>query len=329
MSGEFDLIANYFNWPTDDRSVQLGVGDDAAVLTITPSHELVISVDTLVSGVHYPIDTSAYDIAYKALIVNLSDMAAMGAQPKWFTLALTLPTYDKAWLEGFSLGLKHAASEYKVSLIGGDTTRGASTISIQIMGEVAAATALKRSTAKVGDDLYITNTLGDAAAGLLIHQDAQTANTSKALSEAQAYCLARLNRPTARVAESQIIRQYATACMDISDGLLQDLSHILNASALSATVNLSSFALSKQLISLYPPEKALQLALSGGDDYELLFSAPKHLKKQLTKAMKKSDMAFQCIGELTNNTSDGTSRGVSEIKDEQGHSLSIDGFNHF
>ena len=158
MAGEFDLIANYFNWPAKSDSVQLGVGDDAAVLAITPNHELVISVDTLVSGIHYPLETSPADIGYKSLIVNLSDIAAMGADPKWFTLALTLPDYDNNWLEGFSSGLKQAANEYGVSLIGGDTTRGATTISIQIMGEVASCKALIRSAAQLGDDLYITNT---------------------------------------------------------------------------------------------------------------------------------------------------------------------------
>lgn len=328
MAGEFDLIANYFNWPTDSASVKVGVGDDAAVLALTPAHELVISVDTLVSGVHYPFDTSPQDIGYKSLIVNLSDIAAMGAEPRWFTLALTLPEYDVAWLEGFSFGLKQAATEYGVALIGGDTTRGSNTISIQIMGEVAAGQALKRSAAKLGDDLYITNTTGDAAAGLRIHQENQIDNKNstpnaprKKLSGPEQYCVSRLNRPTARVAESRVLCGYANACMDISDGLLQDLSHILKASRLGAVIDTSTLTVSKQLSSLYARERALAFALSGGDDYELLFSVPKHHQTQFTKAMQKNNMSFQRIGELTND--------VDEIHDEQGNLLSADGFKHF
>jgi len=329
MAGEFDLIANYFNWLDTSDNVQLGVGDDAAVLAITPNHELVISVDTLVSGVHYPLDTSPADIGYKSLIVNLSDIAAMGAVPKWFTLALTLPEYDENWLEGFSSGLKQAATEYGVALIGGDTTRGATTISIQIMGEVVAGEALKRSAAMSGDDLYISNTLGDAAAGLLIHQEnqalSQVSRASNAplkkLSDAEAYCISRLNRPTARVAESRVICQYATACMDISDGLLQDLSHLLKASQLGAIIDTANMAVSKQLASLYSRREVLKFAFSGGDDYELLFSVPKHHQVHFAAAMQKNNMSFQRIGELTNS--------VDEIRDEQGNLLSAGGFKHF
>lgn len=325
MAGEFDLIANYFNWPAVSDSVQLGVGDDAAVLAITPGHELVISVDTLVSGVHYPLDTLPQDIGYKSLIVNLSDIAAMGAQPRWFTLALTLPGYDTEWLAGFSSGLKQAALEYGVSLIGGDTTRGASTISIQIMGEVVTGTALKRSNAQLGDDLYITHTLGDAAAGLQIHQENQASAIPKTLSAAEEYCVSRLNRPSACVADSQVIRQYANACMDISDGLLQDLSHILKASQLSAVIDTSALAVSAQLASLYSREKVLKFALSGGDDYELLFSVPKQCQAQFTADMRQNNLPFQRIGELTENLGDNT----AQIVDEQGNRLSTNGFTHF
>ncbi len=325
MAGEFDLIANYFNWPTTNESVQVGVGDDAAVLTITPEHELVISVDTLVRGVHYPLDISPQDIGYKSLMVNLSDIAAMGAEPRWFTLALTLPEYDMAWLEGFSVGLQQAAIEYGVALIGGDTTRGTSTISIQIMGEVKAGEALKRSQAQAGDDLYITNTTGDAAAGLFIYQGKQTVEPAESLSPAEAYCVSRLNRPTARVAESRSIRKYANACMDISDGLLQDLSHILYASQLSAVIDTAAFQVSDQLAELYSREVTLKFALSGGDDYELLFSIPRHLRETFIAEMRQNEMPVQRIGELINDSAS----DIGTIKDLRGNLLSADGFTHF
>jgi len=321
VAGEFDLIANYFNWPNEADSVHIGVGDDAAVLNVTPDHQLVISVDTLVAGVHYPHSTSPEDIGYKSLIVNLSDIAAMGAEPKWFTLALTLPDYDSEWLTGFSAGLKQAATDYGVSLIGGDTTRGAQTISIQIMGEVATGKALKRSAAQVGDSLYITNTLGDAAAGLQIHQANQASESLGQLSASEAYCVARLNRPTARVIESRVIRKYANACMDISDGLLQDLSHILQASKLGAVIDTAAIRLSPELASLYSRKQGLQFALGGGDDYELLFSVSQEKRKEFEHEMLGKGLDFQLIGKLVAITND--------IRDQNGNLLKALGFQHF
>lgn len=316
MAGEFDLIANYFNWPAATDSVKLSVGDDAAIVSISRGHKLVISVDTLVAGVHYPFDTSPIDIGYKSLIVNLSDIAAMGADPRWFTLALTLPEYDSEWLSGFSIGLKQAADEYGVALIGGDTTRGSSTITIQIMGEVADGTALKRSAAQPNDDLYITNTLGDAAAGLKIHQAG-----TETLSDAERSCVTRLNRPTARIAESKIISQYANACMDISDGLLQDLSHILKASQLGATLNTAELTMSAALDILYTREESLKFALCGGDDYELLFSVSEQNQALFKEAMRSEGFDFQIIGKFNNH--------LNTILDQDGNALSANGFQHF
>ena len=321
MAGEFELIANYFNWPSENNSVYLSVGDDAAVLNIAANHQLVVSVDTLVAGVHYPLDTSPEDIGYKSLIVNLSDIAAMGAKPCWFTLALTLSDYHSDWLKGFSAGLKQAATEYGVSLIGGDTTRGAQTITIQMMGEVNSGKALKRSDAQTGDSLYITNTLGDAAAGLQIHQVNQSAASPRKLTNTEAYCVSRLNRPTARVNEGLVIRKYANACMDISDGLLQDLSHILQASQLGAVIDTASIKLSPQLNHLYSREEGLQFALSGGDDYELLFSVNEENKEAFENEMRQKALPFQLIGEFTEET--------NRILDHQGSVLEAQGFQHF
>ncbi|PWQ93892.1 thiamine-phosphate kinase [Leucothrix arctica] len=327
MAGEFDLIARYFDWPAQSSSVALGIGDDAALTNLSLNHSLVVSVDTLVSGVHYPVDSNIEDVAYKALAVNISDIAAMGAESKWFTLALTLPEYDEAWLQSFSKGLKAAAAEYGVDLIGGDTTRGPQTLSIQIMGEVASGKALKRSTAKAGDVLFTTSTLGDGAAGLAVHFNSDDllvqspVKTDKAQSEAREYCLSQLNRPTARLVESRVIRNYANACIDVSDGLLQDLSHILKASQLGAELNTDEIPLSDQSKLLFGHEKALAYALSGGDDYELLFSVPQALCEKLQAEMTAHGLPCHRIGQLNAQT------GI--IKDQHGHPLTASGFQHF
>ena len=327
MAGEFDLIARYFDWPAQSSSVALGVGDDAALTNLSPNHSLVVSVDTLVSGVHYPVDANIEDVAYKALAVNISDIAAMGAEPKWFTLALTLPEYDESWLQSFSQGLKTAAAEYGVDLIGGDTTRGPQTLSIQIMGEVESGKALKRSAAKVGDVLFTTSALGDGAAGLAVHFKSDDllvkspSKTDKTLIDARDYCLAQLNRPIARLVESRIIRNYANACIDVSDGLLQDLSHILKASQLGAVLDTDKVPLSEQSKLLFGKDKALSYALSGGDDYELLFSVPEALCEMLQAEMTANGLPCHRIGQL--NAQTGT------IQDQHGHPLTASGFQHF
>lgn len=316
MAGEFDLIARYFSWPAHSDSVNLSVGDDAALLDISPNHQLTVSVDTLVPGVHFPVDTSPYDVGHKALSVNVSDIAAMGGEPRWFTLALTLPTYDTDWLEDFSAGLRAAAESYGVDLIGGDTTRGPQTISIQIMGETPVSQALRRSAGQMGDILYTTATTGDAAAGLAIYLE-----QLPELSAPQEYCLDRLNRPTARVAESRVIRDYANACIDVSDGLLQDLSHILKASDCGAIIYTDQVQFSSALKQLYDSQQCLSFALTGGDDYELLFSVPQVRSKAFEQAMQQSGYTYQAIGKLTANS--------GSIRDRQGNPLTATGFQHF
>ena len=335
MAGEFDLIAHYFDWPTQGDGVKLSVGDDAALLSVKAHHQLAVSIDTLVSDVHYPIDTHPSDIAHKALSVNVSDMAAMGAEPRWLTLALTLPEYNSAWLAEFSKGLKEAADLYGVDLIGGDTTRGSQTITIQIMGEVLPEKALKRSAAKQGDVIFITNTLGDAAAGLDIYQRSLSAEIDQSsaikknvavkqktvLNHAQQYCLSRLNRPTARVVESRIITEFAHACIDVSDGLLQDLSHILNASSVGAVINTDTIYFSDALSSLYNRAQCLDFALSGGDDYELLFTVPSDRCDDFQAAISSQSLFCQAIGFI-----DGQ---AGNITNQQGKVLTANGFQHF
>ena len=215
---EFDLIARYFTWenpPQKDPNIIKSVGDDAAVLSLLPNQQLVTSIDTLVSGVHFPPNTAPFDIGHKALAVNLSDLAAMGAKPEWFTLALTLPDVDHEWVSEFSRGLKMLAEEADIALVGGDTTSGPLAISIQVMGSVETGKALYRNGAKQGDKIYVTGTLGDGAAGLFSLQ-----NTLAFTQADTDYCQQRLNRPTARLNESDLIKDFASACIDISDGLL-------------------------------------------------------------------------------------------------------------
>ena len=337
---EFDLIAKYFTWdvPTSKHNnIIKSVGDDAAVLSLSPNQQLVTSIDTLVAGVHFPHDTTPYDIAHKSLAVNLSDLAAMGAKPEWFTLALTIPFassgVDHAWLSEFSRGLKTLAEEFGIALVGGDTTSGPLTISIQVMGSVETGKALYRNGAKLDDKIYVTGTLGDGAAGLSSIQ-----NTLKLLAVDDEFCRQRLNRPTPRLNESDLIKNFASACIDVSDGLLQDLSHILEQSSLSKIENASSecnvigakidliqIPLSKALQNC-SNQQALDFALTGGDDYELLFTLSPDVESQFLEAVKLSDFdfSFTCIGKITDQN------GIVDSDNNPLHnSFNSMGFNHF
>lgn len=290
---EFDIIEHYFLKQKIHRDdVKLGIGDDAAIVSVPDDRELVVALDTLVAGVHFPVNTSAEDIAYKALAVNLSDLAAMGAEPAWFTLALTLPESDSTWLADFAKGLFSLADEYHMQLIGGDTTQGPLTISVQVAGWIPVNTALRRDTAKSGDLIYVTGTLGDAALGLqcLLQADRYS-------KEPQA--IERLNRPLPRVEVGLAIRDIATACIDISDGLLADIGHILNQSRVGASVDRSLIPLSEALQSrCNADENQYQLALAGGDDYELCFCALPGSEKSLQSIAQKLNIRITCIGEI-------------------------------
>ncbi|OQW92510.1 MAG: thiamine-phosphate kinase [Thiotrichaceae bacterium IS1] len=278
---EFDLITRYFkqSFPTHPNVV-LGLGDDAALCTVPPGMQLAIAIDTLVAGVHFPHHTAPEDIGYKALAVNLSDMAAMGAIPSWFTLALTCPHVDEGWLAKFSQGLLELAATTPVSLIGGDTTAGPLTVTVQIAGLVPANSALQRRGAKPGDAIYVTGYLGDAGLGL-----ASVQGTITLSSAATQYVETRLNRPTPRLLEGQALRGIATSAIDISDGLAADLGHILVASEVGATLELTQLPLSKVLRKHLSPTAAWQLALSAGDDYELCFTVPSSRELELSKAL--------------------------------------------
>ncbi|MEE9351574.1 MAG: thiamine-phosphate kinase, partial [Thiotrichaceae bacterium] len=268
MSSEFDLIQTYFNWhytadPSESGTtcgVIKGIGDDGAVLQVPPNKQLVVTTDTLISNVHFPEETPAHAIGYKSLAVNLSDLAAMGADPAWFTLALTLPDQNKQWLADFSTGLKELADAANIQLIGGDTTKGPLSISITAMGLAEPKQLMLRSTAKHTDIIYVTGTLGDAAAGLAMVQQRYESE------QHESSCIEKLNYPKPRNRESQIIRDYANTCLDISDGFLADLNHILEASKVGAKIDLDNIPLSKALNKI-DQKTALKYALTGGDDY--------------------------------------------------------------
>lgn len=265
--GEFDLIDFLTSTQTIQRQdVALGIGDDCALLDIPPSVQLALSMDTLVAGIHFKEETDAYDIGYKAAAVNFSDLAAMGAEPAWVTLALTLPEINREWLKDFSEGFFTLLKQFNVQLIGGDTTRGPLSITVQAHGFVPKGKVLKRSGAKKGDLIYVTGSLGDAGLALSLGDDAPCE-----LSQ-------RLLRPTPRIAEGKMLREIAHSAIDISDGLVADLSHILKCSGKGATLYVDSLPLSKALLAHTSYHQAQVLALSAGDDYELCFTiAPENI----------------------------------------------------
>lgn len=266
-TSEFDLIERYFRRRSRSRAdVVLGIGDDAAILRPAPDCDLVITTDTLVAGVHFDPETSAFDLGYKSLAVNLSDLAAMGAEPLWATLALTLPEPDERWLDGYAGGFETLADRFDVVLVGGDTTRGPLTITIAAYGRVPKGRGLRRDGAQVGDLIGVTGTLGDAALGL----DLLRSPRAIAAGHRQ-YCLERLHRPSPRVTEGLCLRDLASSAIDLSDGLAGDLPHVLGASGVGATLDLACLPVSPALACL-AEEQRLAFALCGGDDYELCFT---------------------------------------------------------
>ena len=264
---EFDLIRRYFTRPTP--SALLGVGDDAALLRVSAGNVLAVSTDMLVSGTHFLPDADPFLLGHKTLAVNLSDMAAMGATPRWATLAIALPDANEAWLEKFSAGFFALAQQQGVDLVGGDTTRGPLNLCVTIFGEVPAQQALRRDGAQLGDEVWVSGKLGDAALALAHLQG------HIMLSDIEyAACAPALHQPQPRVALGLALRGIANSAIDISDGLLADLGHILDASRLAARLDFSALPVSPVLRGHLQHPLAKQFVLSGGDDYELCFTAP-------------------------------------------------------
>jgi thiamine-monophosphate kinase len=261
---EFELIRRYFKRHYDTDDIVTGIGDDGAVLAPDSERQQIQVIDTLVEGVHFPHDTDPSDIAYRAVAVNLSDIAAMGGRPRWMTLALTLANVDEQWLESFSAGLFEAADEFDVALVGGDTTAGPlAVVTVNITGDVRHGAALLRSGAQPGDAIYVTGTLGDAAAGLDLLQR----------GESNDVLVQRFLRPTARIETGEAIVGKASAAIDVSDGLAGDLRKLLTASGVGGAVQIDRLPISDALRVVGSSEQQTQWALCGGDDYELCFTA--------------------------------------------------------
>lgn len=289
---EFELIRKYFVRPDDAASVIVGIGDDGAVLRPPTGQDLVTVVDTLVEGVHFPLHLSADSaewVGYRAVAVNLSDIAAMGAEPRWMTLALTLSEADEAWLNFFARGLHLAAEKHGVHLVGGDTTRGERVVvTVQVTGIVDPGRMIRRSGARVGDTIYVSGEIGDAAAGLHLLQ-----NPPDSLLEPHEYLHKRFRYPSARVALGSSLAASASAGIDISDGLFSDLGKLLVASGVGANLHLDRLPLSIALQSCFDNEQQRQFALSGGDDYELCFTSSQPLPEKI------AGVAVTAVGTVT------------------------------
>ncbi|MDP9088655.1 MAG: thiamine-phosphate kinase [Pseudomonadota bacterium] len=318
--GEFEAIRRFFVRDTGSKSgVILGIGDDAALLDLPEGSDLVAAVDTIVAGRHFLEGTDARSIGHRALAVNLSDIAAMGATPLWATLALTLPSIDIQWLEGFAAGFMDLADLHAVTLVGGDTTRGALTVSVQILGSVPHGTALRRSGGQAGDVLAVSGTLGDAAAGLSFLKMPQRLARSDV-----GELIRRFDYPTPRVQLGLSARGVATAAMDLSDGLVGDLPKLAAASALAAHVRVEQLPLSLALRSAESSQtRALDLALGGGDDYELLLAVPARRFAELKAAANRLNLTLSAIGELRSG------EGVTWSLNGEEFFPSVSGYDHF
>ncbi|MCA1771496.1 MAG: thiamine-phosphate kinase [Halomonas sp.] len=301
MLAEFDLIRRYFTLSTRDahqQGVALGVGDDAALLTPQPGRQLVVSVDTSVSGVHFPSDAPAEAVGHRALAVALSDLAAMGATSRWCVMALTLDqtqfTDDNAaaaWLSDYARGFAALAERHATTLVGGDVTSGLLSIAVTVMGDVPNATALTRGGARPGDVIAVTGALGGGAGGLALWQQGER-DTAHPLLERYLW-------PTPRLAAGEALREWATAAIDISDGLLADLGHLREASGVGATLSLAALPLAEGLEHALGRDAAHQAALTGGDDYELLVTLPLAHVEQARQELSALGVPFHVIGECS------------------------------
>jgi thiamine-monophosphate kinase len=302
--GEFDLIERYFKRPT--HKAALGVGDDCALLRPTEGMQLAVSSDMLVEGRHFLSTVDPFRLGHKALAVNLSDLAAVGAEPLAFTLALSLPRVDETWLAGFSMGLLRLADTHGCELVGGDTTQGPLNICITVFGEVPPGDALLRQNAQVGDDIYISGTVGDARLALEVFR-----GTHSISGEAFEQARLRMEQPTPRVELGTALRAVANAAIDVSDGLLGDLGHILKRSGVGAQIDTTwlqaagSFGEARLAAGItavmadLPWNKRLEFALSGGDDYELCFTAPVNQRELVHAAAWETNTPVTRIGRIT------------------------------
>jgi thiamine-monophosphate kinase len=305
--------------------VVLGVGDDAALVRVSRGSELAVSADMLVEGRHFFAGADAVELGHKALAVNLSDLAAMGAKPRWATLALAVPRVDRKWLAGFSRGFMALALRHSVALVGGDTTRGPLTIAVQIMGEVPAGKALRRDGAQVGDDVWVSGYLGEAAMALDMIADKRSRRLSK---DERALLEKRLDTPTPRVALGMALRGIANSAIDLSDGLLADLGHICERSSVAAEIEWEAVPAMPVVRAYAQTDRGAAALLGGGDDYELCFTASKRRRAAVAAAAARARVRVTMIGRVVNRT-----RGAQPVtvRDSVGEpmKLRIRGFDHF
>ena len=314
---EFEIIRRYFQRETSDKDIRVGIGDDGAVLIPSPDRDLISVVDTLVSGIHFPETLAPEDIGYRAVAVNLSDVAAMGARPRWMTLALTLASSEPAWLDGFARGLFEAADEQQLALVGGDTTRGTETvISVQIIADIDPGKAMTRDGAQPGDAIYVTGTVGDAAAGLSILQSGLPG------SDDVDYLIGRFMRPAARVEVGAVISDFAHATIDLSDGLYTDLEKLLVASSVAGSIELADIPLSAHLTNLMDEDDALRFALGGGDDYELCFAASA-TEDKIGEISERTGIAITRIGQVAKGS------GLQCTRNGNEYDYQDTGYRHF
>jgi thiamine-monophosphate kinase len=324
--GEFELIERYFRRPAEARraargDVPLGIGDDSAVLALPPGRHLVAALDTLVEGRHFVPGSPPESIGHRALAVNLSDLAAMGAEPAWFLLSLTLPSSDEIFLERFARGLFALAERHGVALVGGDTTAGPLAVAVQALGSIEPGQALTRAGGRAGDLVYVSGTPGDAAGGLKLVLDAAAGDE---LDEAHRQWLwDRFHFPTPRVELGRALRGIASACVDVSDGLAGDAARMARFSGCGLRLDAGRVPVSPALVALAGAEGARRIALTGGEDCELCFTVPPSRAAALEALLDNVKCPVTCIGELTD--------GAGIELTGKGAPLDIDagGFDHF
>ena len=318
--GEFDLIKRYFSRKSLQNEVILSVGDDCAITSISAGYQLAITTDTLVEGTHFLPSISPAALAYKSVAVNLSDLAAMGATPTWVSLALTLPEIKEAWLAEFSQSLFAILDRYSMSLIGGDTTKGPLSITLTAQGFLPENQGLFRHQAKVGDWIFVSGFLGDSAAGLdLLLQNRKIEN------ESDRYFIQRHLHPTPRVELGLALRSFSCCALDISDGLLADLEHILERSQVGAEIYLENLPISRHLCTQYEQTQAEKFALTGGEDYELCFTVSEEKREEMEQVLRSQGIKVTCIGQILPATS-----GLNLLKNGKKMALPTHiGFDHF
>lgn len=324
--GEFELIRRYFSasdLQIPRRDVCLGIGDDCALIAVPSGKQLAVSVDTSIAGVHFLPDASAHSIGWRALAVSLSDLAAMGAQPAWFTLALSLPQAEDAWLRGFAQGMAELSRRYGIALVGGDTTRSELlSISVQVQGYVRQGASWQRRGARAGDIIYVSDRLGKAALGLKLayqqKQAGQIPGLDTSASPAEAELLRAYFYPEPRFDLIQILSSRVSSAIDISDGLMADLQHILSSSNVGARLDASRIPVVTDLPDTLDTSDAIEAALHGGDDYQICFTVSPQRRLELEVSAGQCGLTLYPIGVVERQ------RGIRGMKSDQ-----TSGYDHF